>query len=439
MKFSYKRTMLIGLAFMSICSFWQLYDNLIPIILRDTFGMKDGISGIIMASDNVLALFLLPLLGTLSDKVHTKIGKRMPFILLGTAIAVIAMMFIPIINNAYNPGKTEYLLYVFIGVLLILLLAMASYRSPAVALMPDLTIKPMRSKANAVINLMGAIGGILYLIISALILKESDNGYDYFPIFAIVSGIMIVSVLVLFFTIKENRMASEVTDYENKHPEENLLDTTTSSKASLPKPVKRSLVFILASISLWFIGYNAVTTAFSKYATQEWEMTLSSANLCLTVATVGAIISYIPIGILSSRFGRKKTIIAGVILLAASFGTAAIYTMTGNKFSPALYVLFVLIGIAWAAINVNSLPMVVEMCYGSDIGKFTGLYYTFSMSAQIVTPILSGFLLEHLGYWTLFPYSTLFVILSGVTMLFVHHGDNKPTARKGLEAFDVED
>lgn len=435
MKLNYKKTFLIGLAFMSICAFWQLYDGLIPLILRDTFHFGDTFSGVIMALDNVIALFLLPILGSLSDRVDTKIGKRMPFILGGTAVAVIAMSFLPIFDNAYAANGSAFLRYGFIGILMIVLLAMASYRSPAVALMPDLTIKPLRSKANAVINLMGAVGGILYLLLTTFMYSKSKTEglehIDYLPIFLIVAGIMAVSVIVLYITIKEKKEILEVEAYDREHPEEDLsvLDET-AEKSILPADVKKSLAFILGSIALWFMGYNAITTAFTKYATQEWGMATGGASLCLTIATAGAIVSYLPIGIIASRVGRKRTIMVGIIVLASCFALGGIYTVFADSFSPILYGIFVLIGFAWAAINVNSLPMVVEMCRGSDVGKFTGLYYTFSMSAQILTPILSGFLLEHVGYWTLFPYGALFVALSFVTMIFVRHGDSRPDAKK---------
>lgn len=445
MKLNFKKTFLIGLAFMSICAFWQLYDALIPLILRDTFHFGDTFSGVIMSLDNVIALFLLPLLGALSDKVDTRIGKRMPFILMGTAVAVVAMIFLPIMDNAYASAASDLLRYGFIGVLLVVLLAMASYRSPAVALMPDLTIKPLRSKANAVINLMGAVGGILYLIISTFMYSKSRTEglvhIDYFPIFLIIAVIMAVSVIILFITIKEKKEILEVEAYDKEHPEEDLsVRDDKTEKAVLPADVKKSLAFILCSIALWFMGYNAITTAFSKYATQEWNMAVGDASLCMTIATAGAIVSYIPIGILASRVGRKRTIMAGVVVLASCFAVGGIYTIFADSFSPILYGLFVLIGFAWAAINVNSLPMVVEMCRGSDVGKFTGLYYTFSMSAQVLTPILSGFLLEHVGYWTLFPYGALFVALSFVTMIFVRHGDSRPDAKQAaMEALASND
>ena len=445
MKLNYKRTILIGLAFMSICAFWQMYDNVIPLILKNTFGIGDGAAGIIMAADNVLALFLLPLFGAFSDRVNTKIGRRMPFILIGTGLAVILMNFLPFFDNAYFSTPTELLKIFFIVGLGLLLVSMGVYRSPAVALMPDLTIKPLRSKGNAVINLMGAVGGVIYLILTTFLYsKKRTEGLahvNYQPLFIIVSAIMVVSVVILFLTIREPKLYAETKVYEDAHPEENLVVTDEKTgKTSLPKDVKRSLGFILSSIALWFMGYNAITTAFTKYAEQEWNMSLGDASMCLTVATVGAIVSYIPIGILASKIGRKKTIMAGIVLLASCFFAGYLFTQASDQFSPILYVLFVLIGLAWAAINVNSLPMVVEMCKGSDVGQFTGYYYTFSMAAQTITPIASGYLLQYVGYWTLFPYGALFVALSFVTMIFVKHGDNKPKpAKEKLEMLDVGD
>lgn len=444
MKLNYKRTILIGLAFMSICAFWQMYDSVIPLILKNTFGIGDGPSGIIMAADNVLALFLLPLFGAFSDRFSSKIGRRMPFILFGTALAVVLMNILPFFDNAYFAKPSTTLMILFIVALGLLLVSMGIYRSPAVALMPDLTVKPLRSKGNAVINLMGAVGGIIYLILTSFLYsKKRTEGLahvNYQPLFIIVSAIMVVTVIILFFTIKEPKLYAETKVYEDAHPEENLVVTDQATgKTFLPKEVKRSLGFLLSSIALWFMGYNAITTAFTKYAQQEWSMSLGAASTCLMIATAGAIISYIPIGILASKIGRKKTIMGGIILLASCFFGGYIFTLASDSFSPILYGLFLLIGLAWAAINVNSLPMVVEMCKGSDIGQFTGYYYTFSMAAQTVTPIASGYLLQ-VGYWTLFPYGAFFVALSFVTMIFVKHGDNKPTpAKEKLEMLDVGD
>ena len=439
MKLNIRRTVLVGFAFLSISAFWQMYDNLVPKILTETFGVGESISGMIMAADNVLALFLLPLFGGLSDKCTSRLGRRRPFILFGTLTAVALMMFLPILTDSYHAQPAAWKTVCFIVGLGLLLITMGTYRSPAVALMPDITPKPLRSKANAIINLMGALGGIIYLLVTTFLYKTSSDVYvSYLPLFVIVGGIMLIALAIVMFCVNEPKLVAEQKLYEQAHPEDTLVEVTESGEA-LPKDVKKSLSFLLVSIALWFIGYNGVTTWFSVYAAESWNMTLGQANTCLTVATAGAIVTYIPSGNVASKMGRRKTIRFGTLLLSGSFAAAFVYTMFSDQFSPMLYVLFILVGVAWAFINVNSLPMVVEMCKGSEVGKFTGLYYTFSMSAQIATPIVAGWLLENIGYRTLFPYAAVFVFGSFLTMGMVRHGDNKVEAKKGLEAFDIDD
>lgn len=438
MKLNYKQTILIGLAFLSISAFWQMYDNIIPLILKNSFDLGETVTGVIMAADNVLALFLLPFFGSLSDKTNTKIGKRMPFILTGTGLSVIFLLLLPTADRTRN-------LPFFITVLFLVLLAMGLYRSPSVALMPDLTPKPLRSKGNAVINLMGAVGGV-YSLIMIRLLVGSGATPDYFPLFLSIALLMILSVIILFFTIKENRNQPDKNAVKKKNSskdmqisaESDLTDSgkTAAAGSALAPDVRRSLVFMLLSIALWFIAYNAVTTAFSRYATHVWGMENGGYANCLMVATVAAIISYIPIGAISSHIGRKKTILIGVVLLALCYLCAAFY----NSYHVTMNIFFGIIGFAWAAINVNSFPMVVEIASSGDVGKYTGYYYTFSMAAQVVTPILSGYLLEHVSYRTLFPYSVFFSVMAFLTMLMVKNGDSRPV-KKGsmLENFDVDD
>lgn len=448
MKLNNKRTILVGLAFLSICAFWQMYDNVIPLILTKTFHMNETYSGAIMAADNILALFLLPFFGSLSDRTSTKLGKRMPFILFGTGCAVILMNLLPLLDNSYAAEPSPLKLASFVIVLALLLIAMGTYRSPAVALMPDVTPKPLRSRANAIINLMGAVGGVLYLAFAAVLypnskvkaLEEAGKHVDYQPLFLIVSAVMFLAVGILFLTIRERKLTEENQALEAQHPEWNLAVDDGSGNEALPKPVKRSLAFLLASIALWFIGYNGVTTWFSTYVDVVMGQGLGGASQCLLIATVGAVVSYIPIGALAAKIGRKRTIQIGIVLLAACFAMGYVLTTMYTTITPVMFVVFALVGFAWAAINVNSLPMVVEMCKGSDIGKFTGYYYTASMAAQVITPVLAGTLMRQIDYRVLFPYAALFVALSFVTMLFVRHGDVKAAAKKGLEAFeDMED
>lgn len=436
MKLNYRRTFLIGLAFLSISAFWQMYDNIIPLILQGTFGLGETITGVIMAADNVLALFLLPLFGSLSDKVDTKMGKRMPFITTGTILAVIFLMILSVADRTIN-------LPLFVGALFILLISMGLYRSPAVALMPDLTPNKLRSKGNAIINLMGAVGGVYTLIMIKLLVGKGDHP-DYMPLFISVAALMVIAVGVLVITVNEKKVKqkveAEIRAYEEKAgvivETEDIAEEEMQEKAVMPKEVKRSMIFLLVSIFLWFTAYNAVTTAFSRYTKVVWHLEGGGFADCLMVATVAAIISYIPIGNISSKIGRKKTILGGIILMSLCYAAAIFAT----AYHPVINIAFAIIGIGWAAINVNSYPMIVEMSKGCDIGKFTGTYYTFSMTAQIFTPILSGFLLENVSYKTLFPYALVFSVLAFITMLQVHHGDARPDKKKSvLENFDVDD
>ena len=444
MKLNNRRTVLVGLAFLSICAFWQMYDNVIPLILRETFHMNESLAGAVMALDNILALFLLPFFGTLSDRCRNqKLGRRTPFILVGTAVAVVLMNLLPLLDNGFAAGGGRWHFIAFIVVLGGLLVAMGSYRSPAVALMPDVTPKPLRSRANAIINLMGAVGGVLYLGVAA-VLYPTDKvknlvHVNYQPLFLVVSAIMAAAVAVLLLTIREPRLSAENRALEAQHPEWNLAEDDGSGHEVLPAAVKRSLGFLLASIALWYIGYNGVTTWFTTYVSQIMGEGLGGASRCLLVATVGAIVSYIPIGVAASKVGRRKTILAGCALLAACFLAGFLLTTVFSSINFVMYIVFALVGLAWAAINVNSLPMVVEMCRGSDVGKFTGYYYTASMAAQVVTPVLAGTLMRHISYRVLFPYAACFVALSFVTMCFVRHGDSKAEAKRGLDAFEEMD
>lgn len=474
-KLNYKRTFLIGLAFLSICSFWQMYDNIIPLILQNTYHLGETMTGAVMALDNVLAIFLLPVFGMLSDKVHTKLGRRMPFIVAGTILAVIFMMLLPMIDNAekarWSTGESFSNQVIFLAVLFFTLVSMGLYRSPAVALMPDVTPNHLRSRANAVINLMGAVGGVYALIMIKVLVGKGETP-DYLPLFASIAAVMAIAVGILVITIRENKLREEVEKAEaagvSKAEEqamaegveaageieavadngktealekagkatENIADAKNDNSKGMPKDVKRSMYFMLASIFLWFTAYNAVTTAFSRYTKVVWKMEGGSFANCLMVATVAAILSYIPIGNISAKIGRKKTIMGGVLLMAACYGGA----IFAREYHPIVNVAFALIGVAWAAINVNSYPMIVAMSSGSDVGKFTGTYYTFSMAAQILTPVLSGFLLENVSYNTLFPYALFFSLMAFLTMTQVRHGDVKPQKKESiLENFDVDD
>ena len=521
MKLNTKRTVLVGFAFFLICAFWQIYDVTIAMTLTNKFGMRQDLSGIVMALDNVLALFLLPLFGGISDRCKSPRGRRTPFITVGTILAVICLLGLSFVDNAQlaniekysavndpqtmgviydeqkdtvlrTPSGEEYrladlytreafselttdskekqinafgrevevnlytqyvvparqactqqvtaqnptVLFAFIGVLLLLLISMATFRTPAVALMPDVTVKPLRSKANAVINLMGNAGGIIVLGLgSVLAISKVRNAYmSYTGVYAIVAALMVGALVIFLLTVKEPAWAKEMQEHSRKLNLDVPVDTETAKeKRKMSKGEKRSLFFLLASIVLWFFGYNAVT---SKYAVYAQSVLDKDATLTLLLANVAAIISYIPVGMVATKIGRKKTILAGIVMLFIAFLTAAF--LTASSPSWLMYLMFCLAGAAWASINVNSFPMVVEMCDGSDVGKYTGFYYTASMAAQSLTPYVSGIFLQR-AMTSLFPYAAIFVGLAFVTMLMVKHGDTYVPAKKGLDAFDMED
>ena len=517
MKLNYKKTLLVGFAFFLICAFWQIYDVTIAMTLTSKFGLSQTASGIVMALDNILALFMLPLFGGISDRHKSKSGRRTPFIRTGTILAVAFLILLSVADNAqlknieqyskvndpatmeriYDEQKdtvlhtpegvayklsdvfsreefsqlttdskdteinafgrevdvnlyTRYVVparqacaasvtdenpttvIVFLAILLLLLISMATFRTPAVALMPDVTLKPLRSKANAVINLMGNAGGIIVLGIgSVLAISKVRNAYmSYTGVYAVVGGIMLIALVIFLLTVKEPRWVAEMQkeslalglDKEETPAEE-------GTKKKLDKAQMCSLIFLLASIVLWFFGYNAVT---SKYAVYAQNVLDKDATTTLLLANVAAIIAYLPVGIVASKIGRKKTILAGIVMLFTAFFIGCF--MTASSPSWLMSSMFCLAGVAWATINVNSFPMVVEMCTGADVGKYTGFYYTASMAAQSLTPTISGIFMDKVAMTSLFPYASIFVGLAFFTMLFVKHGDSKPTAAKGIEA-----
>ena len=428
MKLNYKRTILIGFAFMAILAFWELYDQIVPYVLHYKFEYNTVQTNIIMSIDNILALFMLPLFGKISDKTKTPLGKRTPYILFGTIASVAALCALAVVE-----GKQSKI--GFIIVLMILLVAMSTYRSPAVAYMPDVTEKPLRSKGNAIINLVGYIGGIFTTVVMWVLAPGSindDGDKVYSPdqsfsvVFLVVAAFMLVAVLVMVLTVKENKILAQ-TNIQDDEPE-----VSQNGKTKLSKPVAVSLILILVSVFFWWMSYNGITTMFSRYCQEVWGVHPGESSGYKTIAMIAAIIAFVPLGLISNKIGRKKSVLFGIALMTVCY-TGAFFI---QEKSVLMYIIFSVVGIGWAAINVNSFPMVVEMCTGSDVGKYTGYYYTFSMAAQIVTPLLSAVLIDNVfpqwGYKILFPYAVIFSAASFVTMCFVRHGDSKPEAKAAI-------
>jgi Na+/melibiose symporter-like transporter len=338
MKLNYKRTILVGFAFFLISAFWGAYDAIVPKILTNLFDMKQGVSGFIMSFDNILAVVMLPVFGALSDKVSTKWGKRTPFVFVGTCLAVIFFI-------ALGCIQSPDLLWLFIVVLLLTLISMATFRSPAVALMPDVTLKPLRSKGNAIINLMGTAGGIIVLALGIVFGtgKPENALMSYTVFFGVVGGLMLLALVAFLFTVNEPKLVREMEEESARlgldTEDEPVADANVGAKLDRPHLV--SLLLILASVALWYMGYNAVTTKYSVYAGNVLGL---DYNTTLIIAQGAAIVAYIPAGIVATKLGRRKTILGGVVLLFAAFFFASFL----REGSPALLVnfLFILAGIA---------------------------------------------------------------------------------------------
>ena len=505
LKLNVKRTMLIGFAFFGILLLWQVYDSWCPTFLSELFAkasnvLYDGktyvewraindvsvygaaavdnaikhcntiiekqqyLVGIMMAIDNLAALILLPIFGMISDKTHTKIGKRMPYILVGTFACSVAFPFIPVLFHYSNVAGV-------ITMMAIVVLFAMMYRNPAVALMPDITPKPLRSKANGIINIMGYIGGAfatvvgIFFVLSQYLgtttVKDEATGLiSYKPTtwannniwaieapFLIASVLMLVSAVVLFITIKENKVAEEVKDDMARGELEAEVVDEVSEDKPMSKANKAMLIFILAAEFFWFMADNGIGTFMGNY-TVYYLGAESSGNMINTiVGGVGSVVGFALGGIIASKITRKWTLLGGLGLTGVAYALWLILTFTaivpGSGVFPFwIYIIWFVKGFGMSLVHVNSFPMVVELCPNSKIGRFTGFYYASSMLAQTITPIALGALLLHPDFsWQLLPvYALACIVIAAIIFLFVKNVKNKKTSfSKGLDALGEAD
>lgn len=417
LKLNTKRTYLIGFAFFTILMLWQIYNYYVPLFLKEllikNFGQGDYnyLIGIIMALDNILALFMLPLFGTLSDKTQTKLGKRMPYIIAGTIISLMAFPFISImfIKNSLIG------LAIMMGLVLI---SMNIYRAPAVALMPDVTPKPLRSKANAIINFVGYVGAIFGSILTIIFTKKLENGnlnanLTIYP-FVITSFFMLLALVVLVLKIRENKIVSEMqSEMELGEKFSETIEEVVADKP-LSKADKTNLWLLLISIFMWYFAFNSVETFGSTYANEVLN-NASGWGVATSILAIASLITFLPSAYLTKKIGRKYSIILGLVVMILSLFLSYFV----NKIGIVLYLLFALAGAGWAIINVNSYPMFVELASSKNVGKFTGYYYSASQIAQSLTPIAIGFVLDWLGLKAYFPYATVCMIIALIAFSFI--------------------
>lgn len=427
LKLNYKNTFFIGLAFFAILMLWQVYNTYCPLILRELLNSSFGgdtnrlnyVIGIIMAMDNLVALIIMPLFGNLSDKTHTKIGKRMPYILIGMLASAIAF---PLI-------AAFYIMNSLIGVVILMglvLIIMQGYRSPAVALMPDVTPKPLRSTANGIINLVGYIGAILAGALAMVFKVKTGEtgGLTYLWPFIISSVFMLAAMIILSFKINEPKLLEETK--EDIELGEKLSQSIEEIKVDKPlsKLDLRNLFIILIAVFFWFMSFNAIETFNSLFCSEILQNSGIHGTFTI-ILTVSSIASFMLLSGLAQKIGRKWTIILGLGLLILGIGlmTLITYILKENisNYVWAIYLLTVIIGIGWALVNINSYPMIVEMSNKNNIGKFTGYYYTASMIAQTATPILVGLIMSFntAGLRLLYVYSFATMIIALLVFLFV--------------------
>ncbi len=543
LKLDYKKTIKVGFAFAIIQCFWVVYDYVIPLLIDNAFGLSNAMRGLIMGLDNLLALFMLPLFGKISDSCKSKYGRRTPFIVLGTLAAIVLMIFIPVttasqlkeanvirndletrfiedaafrqekltefyddaesgenkyiskivfdelsgkiskeefvnlttddeagyFNRFAKDGMNRYIndqvynqvtkqhsvrLVFFILVLFLVLVAMGTYRSPAVALMPDVTPKPLRSQANAIINLAGGVGGAIATITYMVGFLINENGYvGIYIANALSMGILLLCFIKL---VNEPKMVDEcrriceeygITDEDDEAVdlrEQEAEDGVTADKAAdeavlsaekqkLKKSKTISFLLILASIFMWFMGYNAVSSNLSIYIVNVLGCTPFIGTVVSAASMAVSAVAFIPVGMLAVKIGRKKSIMLGLLFATVSFVCVFLFIKPqwGTSVKAIMFALFYLIaGFGLIVVNVNTFPMVVELSSAKDVGKYTGYYYMATMSAQAITPYIGGLFMDHLSNRSLFAYSAVCVIISIVLMALVKHGDSKPLPKK---------
>ncbi len=412
-KLSYPKTFLLGFGFFGVSVIWSVYNAFVPIFLDGKFGLSAAWIGFFMTLDNIAAFVIQPPIGALSDRLRTPIGRRMPFILIGAPLAAIAFGLIPIVS----------ILPLFVLCTSTLLISMALWRTPVVALMPDITPSRFRSQANGVINFMGGVGAIIAFLIGANLYEMNPN----YP-FWLGSALVIVSSLLVFAFIREPK-EFEVSEEEKP--------SLTQALIKLFKEKEKSPIRILAAIFFWFVAYNAIEAFFTLYAVKHLQLSGADGARLLGQLSFVFVLMALPAGYIGGKFGRKRTIMTGVFLMGSailSMYVLPVDTLTilftklpalGNFYS--VSIVLMVAGFSWALININSLPMVVDMTTDAQIGTFTGLYYMASTLAAILGPNLNGWIVSLSGnnYSLMMLFSTLFMLAAFIMMAGVKRGEAK--------------
>jgi MFS family permease len=439
LRLNWRFTFLIGLGFFGIEILWRVYNNFVPLYLQSGsaafdatqdapilgFGLSTFTSGLIMGLDNLAALFLLPVIGALSDRTVTRIGRRMPFILALTPVAALSFALIPLAPTLIAPANSGAvsampgLFALFVGTLSVMLLAMACFRTPVISLMPDLTPSPLRSKANGVINFMGGLAGV----IGTLALSPFFDTNPWIPFVG--GAVILCAAVALLFAFVREREASVVAQ---KDEEREGLDVLKKLR-ELPAANRRTLVFLMLAIFCWFVAFNGIDTWFTSFGVTALGLSPGRAGQIFSVALIAFILFAIPAGFIGTRFGRRWTIVAGLVLF-----TGILIVINMLQSVTVITILLAIGGASWALVNINSLPMIVDTSTDERmLGTYTGMYYIASQSAAILGPAITGFVVDLSGgdFRTIFVVVPAFFALAIVSMLFVRRGEPKRVDASG--------
>ncbi len=434
MKLDWKKTFFIGFGFLGISAVWQIYNAFVPIFLQTGhpgfassrevfgFGLNATTTGAIMGIDNLLAILILPLIGVWSDRIRTPIGRRYPFILTAAPLAALAFIAMPLAvglikpeNNGTLSGNTGPF-SLFMIAISVVLLAMAILRTPVVSLMPDLIPSPLRSKANGVVNFMGGIGFVIGSFGLALL-------FDIKPLYPFLGGalILLLAVFMLFITTKEPAVEDLPHPEDHQKSEEEQAAGALKGVSVIPEKYRKSLFALLGAIFLLFVAYEGIGTFFTSYAINELGVSEGFAPTLFGLAGVTFILFAIPAGFIGEKYGRRRTIIAGILL----FGIVMLLGFFATN-STQIGIILAVSGIGWALINVNTLPMVIDTTDdGRLLGTYTGLYYLASQVGAAFAPLMMGAVIDIFGsnFRTIFLTGPAFFVLGLIAMTWVTRGE----------------
>lgn len=450
MKLNLKNTVYASLAFGWISIFWFGYDNLIQTINIATFGLRTPISGLILALDNILGLIVLPLFGWLSDRSKSRFGKRTPFIIVGTSISMVGLFFVGLFANSQNLAG-------YIIALVVTLFGMAAYRSPALSLVPDITPEPLRSKANAVSNLVSALFNLVAIaFVTPFLTKQYIEKNNYYPIVIGIIASTLITVVFFLLKVKEKKMLIDRDDRLRGHETDakNAGAVNTPLRELFDKKIRlRNKLLLLASIFFLYMAYNALVSNFTNYA--HYVLELEFRSLPLIVVMGGAIIGFALTPKFTKLMGRKKTIIVGFTIMITAFLLASLLILPFADAMPELLITiimnmcFAVAGFGYGFVMVNIYPMFLEFSGAYKVGQGTGVYAMAMTVAMVVTPILSGMLIEWMGiltgstysttigdkvisnfgdYRALIPYSIVNLVMGAIAIIFVKTAPKAKTA-----------